>query len=198
MYNKQECLDYEKELHIVKNWTKEDIEEVYKTLELVKSYCKQNSNCSNCPFDCICEECVDSWKIPNTCEDIKKADKEVKNFEAAFKEVITPSYWIQVESDEEENNFYCSNCGHSCQSNDLSKFCDFCGSNMEDGCITIPKCSCYDSERCNGTRERDWVTCKGDRMNCKIYDNVIEKAVKEANDVHYEKQRSRKFSSQKE
>lgn len=195
--NKQECLDYENKLNIVKSWTMEDINKIYKTLALIKEYCKHCSDCSrSCPFECICEECVDSWKIPNIEEDIKKADKEVKNFEIAFKEVTTPSYWIQVESDKDENNFYCSNCGHLHRGSDISKYCDFCGSIMEDGCVTIPICSCYDkSERCNGTRERDYVTCKGDRMNCKIYDYIPEKALKEANDVHYEKQREHKSAS---
>ena len=194
--DKQECLDYENKLNIVKSWTMEDINKIYKTLALIKEYCKHCSDCSrSCPFECICEECVDSWKIPNTQEDIKKVETEIKDFEAAFKEVTAPSYWIQVESDKDENDFYCSNCGHRHHGSDISKYCDFCGSNMEDGCVTIPICSCYDkSERCNGTRERDWVTCKGDRMNCKIYDNVIEKALKEANDVHYERQRNKHHS----
>ena len=193
--DKQECLDYENNLHTVKNWTNEDINKIYETLELIKSYCQHSPDCSrNCPFDCICEECVDDWKIPNPKEDIKVVEEEIKDFKTTSKVVATTSYWIQVESDKDENDFYCSNCGrkHLHTLGDLPPFCDFCGSPMEDSCITIPICSCYDLERCNGTRERDWVTCCGDRMNCKIYDYVPEKALKEANDLHWEKEKSRK------
>ena len=199
--NKQECLDYE----TVKNWNKEDIKKAFETLKLIKYYCDTHECVERiCPFDSICETCVSNWVVEPTptSEDIKELEEKVEKLaeKVSTNPCITASkaYWIHVETEHDvDDTYYCSNCHKrhklDITSNKLPNFCDHCGMIMEDECITIPICHCYDtSTRCNGTRERDYVTCHGDRLNCKIYDEVPKKAFKEANDLHYEREQLNK------